>query len=69
MTEPLISVGTDGRAYVLLEEHERVREKMLDFQSALVDIVRRLDQLADKRENKQPQPWTEPTAPAPLDDL
>jgi hypothetical protein len=68
MTDPLVCRGTDGLAYVLLEEYERVRRKKEAFQKCLVDMARRMNQMADEIEREQPQPWTEPTAPAPLGD-
>ena len=68
MGEPIVCVGEDGRAYVTMVEHERVRRKKEIFQRCLVDIAHRLNTMADEIEREQPQPWTEPTAPAPLGD-
>jgi hypothetical protein len=66
VTDPIVTVGPDGRAYVTVVEHERLRRKKEIFQSALVDMARRMNQMAAEIEREQPQPWTEPTAPAPL---
>lgn len=67
MGDPIVIVGEDGRAYVTMVEHERVRRKKEIFQHCLVDIAHRLNQMADEIEAEQPQEWDQPTAPAPLD--
>lgn len=68
MTDPIVIVGEDGRAYVTMGEHERVRRKKEIFQHCLVDIVHRMNKMADEIEAEQPQEWHQPTAPAPLDE-
>lgn len=66
-----IIAAADGRAYVPLAEHERVRRKMVRFRAALHQIVAALDTLSDAEQHDviaDPPDWAQPTEPAPLGD-
>lgn len=70
MTDPICGVmDGDPRAWVPLEDHEALRRRKELLQHALLDIVNRLNRLADQYEREVGLAWDEPTGPAPLDEV
>lgn len=57
----------DSRAWVPMADHEALRRRKELLQHALLDIVARLNKLADDYEREVGKSWDEPTGPAPLD--
>lgn len=67
MTDPIVIVGDDGRAYVSLAEHEQMRRKKALAMDCLHRIAREMNKFADALEAEDASLETE-TRPAPLGD-
>lgn len=67
MSDPIVIVGPDGRGYVPIEEHERVRRKSAMKTACLLTVAKAMNKLADDLETENSSIKDE-TRPAPLGD-
>ena len=67
MSDPIVIVGPDGRGYVPMAEHERVRRKSALKTECLITIAKAMNKLADGLD-KENSSLEDETRPAPLGD-